>query len=49
MSLRYVALGSSMAAGQGIGPEAADAPSGSGRSAVNYTHPVADLVVAALG
>ncbi|WP_156688451.1 SGNH/GDSL hydrolase family protein [Mycobacterium sp. Marseille-P9652] len=39
---RYVALGSSMAAGPGIGPRAAGAPWGSGRSARNYPHLVAD-------
>jgi lysophospholipase L1-like esterase len=41
VSPRYVALGSSMAAGPGIRPKAADAPSGSGRSAINYPHLVA--------
>ncbi|MDT5069601.1 MAG: hypothetical protein QOK02_5756 [Mycobacterium sp.] len=35
---RYVALGSSMAAGPGIRPKASDAPFGSGRSAANYAH-----------
>ena len=45
MSLRYVALGSSMAAGPGIRPKAAGAPAGAGRSAVNYAH----LVAARLG
>jgi lysophospholipase L1-like esterase len=39
---RYVALGSSMAAGPGIRPPAAGAPFGSGRSARNYAHLVAD-------
>jgi lysophospholipase L1-like esterase len=39
---RYVALGSSMAAGPGIRPKAADAPKGAGRSAVNYPHLVAE-------
>jgi lysophospholipase L1-like esterase len=39
---RYVALGSSMAAGPGIRPKAPHAPFGSGRSAVNYAHLVAD-------
>ncbi len=39
---RYVALGSSMAAGPGIRPRAADAPRGSGRSARNYPHLVAE-------
>ncbi|MEZ0364048.1 SGNH/GDSL hydrolase family protein [Mycobacterium sp. pUA109] len=39
---RYVALGSSMAAGPGIRPGAAGAPFGSGRSARNYPHLVAD-------
>jgi lysophospholipase L1-like esterase len=38
---RYVALGSSMAAGPGIGPRAADAPRWAGRSARNYAHLVA--------
>jgi lysophospholipase L1-like esterase len=38
---RYVALGSSMAAGPGIRPRAPGAPFGSGRSAVNYAHLVA--------
>jgi len=38
---RYVALGSSMAAGPGIRPRASGAPRGSGRSAVNYPHLVA--------
>lgn len=38
---RYVALGSSMAAGPGIRPRAPGAPLGSGRSAVNYPHLVA--------
>lgn len=42
---RYVALGSSMAAGPGIRPGARGAPFGSGRSAVNYPH----LVAARLG
>jgi lysophospholipase L1-like esterase len=35
---RYVALGSSMAAGPGIQPRAKGAPWGSGRSARNYAH-----------
>jgi lysophospholipase L1-like esterase len=39
---RYVALGSSMAAGPGIGPRAAGAPRWSGRSARNYAHLVAE-------
>ena len=39
---RYVALGSSMAAGPGIGPRAAGAPRWSGRSARNYPHLVAE-------
>lgn len=39
---RYVALGSSMAAGPGIRPRAAGAPCGSGRSARNYAHLVAE-------
>ncbi len=38
---RYVALGSSMAAGPGIRPRAAGAPRWSGRSAANYAHLVA--------
>lgn len=38
---RYVALGSSMAAGPGIRPRAAGAPLRSGRSARNYAHLVA--------
>ncbi|WP_343710371.1 SGNH/GDSL hydrolase family protein [Mycobacterium sp.] len=38
---RYVALGSSMAAGPGIRPRAKGAPFGSGRSARNYAHLVA--------
>lgn len=42
---RYVALGSSMAAGPGIGPRASGAPRGAGRSARNYPH----LVAARLG
>lgn len=41
MGNRYVALGSSMAAGPGIKPKAAGAPMGAGRSAVNYPHLVA--------
>jgi len=39
---RYVALGSSMAAGPGIRPRAAGAPWRSGRSARNYPHLVAE-------
>jgi lysophospholipase L1-like esterase len=39
---RYVALGSSMAAGPGIRPSAPGAPFGSGRSARNYAHLVAE-------
>ncbi|WP_428342591.1 SGNH/GDSL hydrolase family protein [Mycobacterium sp.] len=39
---RYVALGSSMAAGPGIRPTAPGAPFGSGRSARNYAHLVAE-------
>ena len=42
MSGRYVALGSSMAAGPGILPGVPGAPFGSGRSARNYAHLVAD-------
>ncbi len=42
MSGRYVALGSSMAAGPGIRPRAPGAPCGSGRSARNYAHLVAE-------
>ncbi|MGB8405014.1 MAG: SGNH/GDSL hydrolase family protein [Mycobacterium sp.] len=41
MTPRYVALGSSMAAGPGIAPSAPGAPGRSGRSAVNYAHLVA--------
>lgn len=41
MTARYVALGSSMAAGPGITPRAAGAPWSSGRSARNYPHLVA--------
>jgi lysophospholipase L1-like esterase len=40
-SKRYVALGSSMAAGPGISPRAQGAPRWSGRSARNYPHLVA--------
>jgi lysophospholipase L1-like esterase len=39
---RYVALGSSMAAGPGIAPRAEGAPRWSGRSAANYAHLVAE-------
>lgn len=39
---RYVALGSSMAAGPGIRPTAPGAPWGSGRSARNYPHLLAE-------
>jgi lysophospholipase L1-like esterase len=42
MSGRYVALGSSMAAGPGIRPQAPGAPFRSGRSAGNYAHLVAE-------
>lgn len=42
MGGRYVAIGSSMAAGPGIRPKAADAPAGAGRSAINYPHLVAE-------
>jgi lysophospholipase L1-like esterase len=42
MTGRYVALGSSMAAGPGIRPRAQGAPWGSGRSARNYAHLVAE-------
>jgi lysophospholipase L1-like esterase len=42
MTGRYVALGSSMAAGPGIRPRAPGAPWGSGRSARNYAHLVAE-------
>jgi lysophospholipase L1-like esterase len=45
MANRYVAMGSSMAAGPGITPRAAGAPWPSGRSARNYPH----LVAAQLG
>jgi lysophospholipase L1-like esterase len=41
MTKRYVALGSSMAAGPGIPPRAKDAPWRAGRSAGNYPHLVA--------
>ena len=41
MTRRYVAIGSSMAAGPGIAPKARDAPRRAGRSAVNYPHVVA--------
>ncbi|SOJ53115.1 Lipase 2 [Mycobacterium simulans] len=42
MTKRYVALGSSMAAGPGIKPRAAGAPWRAGRSARNYPHLVAE-------
>jgi lysophospholipase L1-like esterase len=45
MTKRYVALGSSMAAGPGISPRDKSAPLRAGRSAVNYPH----LVATALG
>jgi ABC-2 type transport system permease protein len=53
MTGRYVALGSSMAAGPGITPRADGAPWPAGRSARNYSHLVAsalrlDLVVASI-
>lgn len=38
---RYVALGSSMAAGPGIAPRVSDSPRAAGRSARNYAHLVA--------
>jgi len=41
MTGRYVALGSSMAAGPGLRPRAPGAPRRAGRSAVNYPHLVA--------
>lgn len=41
MTKRYVALGSSMAAGPGIAPRAEDAPLRAFRSAANYPHLVA--------
>ena len=41
MTKRYVALGSSMAAGPGIAPRAKDAPRRAARSAANYPHLVA--------
>ncbi len=41
MTGRYVALGSSMAAGPGIPPRDTDAPLRAGRSAANYPHLVA--------
>jgi lysophospholipase L1-like esterase len=46
---RYVALGSSMAAGPGIRPRAAGAPWWSGRSARNYAHLVAERLNLELG
>ena len=42
MTKRYVALGSSMAAGPGIKPRAAGSPFAAGRSARNYPHLVAE-------
>jgi lysophospholipase L1-like esterase len=42
MSGRYVALGSSMAAGPGIRPQVRGAPFGSGRSERNYAHLVGE-------
>ncbi|MBI3690097.1 MAG: SGNH/GDSL hydrolase family protein, partial [Mycolicibacterium aromaticivorans] len=42
MKSRYVALGSSMAAGPGIKPRAADSPLPAGRSARNYPHLTAE-------
>ncbi len=48
-SKRYVALGSSMAAGPGIRPRAAGAPWGSGRSARNYPHLIAERLNLELG
>jgi lysophospholipase L1-like esterase len=42
MTKRYVALGSSMAAGPGIPPRARDAPLRAARSAANYPHLVAE-------
>ncbi|MUM17627.1 SGNH/GDSL hydrolase family protein [Mycobacterium sp. CBMA271] len=42
MTGRYVALGSSMAAGPGIAPRAAGSPRLAGRSARNYPHLVAE-------
>lgn len=42
MTKRYVALGSSMAAGPGILPRAKGVPWGSGRSARNYAHLAAE-------
>lgn len=44
MSNRYVALGSSMAAGPGIRPRADGAPFWAGRSARNYPHLVANAL-----
>ena len=41
---RYVALGSSMAAGPGIRPRADGAPFFAGRSARNYPHLVAEML-----
>lgn len=42
MTKRYVALGSSMAAGPGIKPRAAGSPLAAGRSARNYAHLAAE-------
>src|SRR5580693_568311 len=39
---RYVAMGSSFAAGPGLKPRAPGSPRRAGRSAVNYAHLVAD-------
>jgi lysophospholipase L1-like esterase len=44
VSGRYVAIGSSMAAGPGIGPTAGGAPYRAGRSARNYAHVVAECL-----
>ncbi|AFM15303.1 hypothetical protein Mycch_0483 [Mycolicibacterium chubuense NBB4] len=44
MSERYVALGSSMAAGPGITPRAPGSPRRAGRSARNYAHLAADAL-----
>jgi len=38
---RYVAMGSSFAAGPGIGPRVPGSPRAAGRSSANYAHPVA--------
>ena len=42
IATRYVALGSSMAAGPGIPPRVPGSPRSAGRSARNYAHLVAE-------